>query len=196
MIILGLVLSSLASHANIHTVYVWDGYFQFVDQNITIQLGDTVQWLPLGGGAPTMTHTITSTNIPAGATAFNKIWQAPADTFFQYIPQVAGLYEYECTPHAVSQNMIGSINVIGGGANINNSFSDNASLLLYPNPTPNVLQINGLSSTSKFKIYSLSGEVVLLGKTAKTIDLTSLSAGSYIIEIFGDRPRTMKILKQ
>ena len=110
-IILSIILSSFTSKATVHVVLVWDGYYAFLDANITIQLGDTVQWLPLD--VPMMVHTITSTNIPAGAASFDQIWQAPADTFFQYVPQIAGLYEYECTPH-ISFGMVGSINVIGG----------------------------------------------------------------------------------
>ena len=58
-----------------------------------------------------MVHTITSSNIPIGANSFDQIWQAPADTFFQYIPQVEGFYEYVCTPH-ISFGMTGSFNVI------------------------------------------------------------------------------------
>jgi len=83
--------------------------------NITVQLGDTVQWVQLD--PPTMTHTITSDNIPNGAIPFNQIWQLPADTFFQYIPQVAGLYEYVCTPH-IPNGMIGEFTVIDGTAAI------------------------------------------------------------------------------
>ena len=86
-----IILSSFTSKATVHTIQVWNGYFQFLNADITIQLGDTVQWLPLD--VPTMIHSVTSTNIPVGATAFDQIWQAPADTFFQYVPQVAGLYE-------------------------------------------------------------------------------------------------------
>ena len=79
--------------------------------NIIVQLGDTIQWIPLD--PPTMTHTITSDNIPVGAVAFNQIWQLPADTFFQYIPQVAGLYQYVCTPHILN-GMIGEFTVVNG----------------------------------------------------------------------------------
>jgi len=57
-------------------------------QDLTIQLGDTVQWLPLD--FPSMVHTITSTNIPLGAPTFDQIWQAHADPFFQYVPPIAG----------------------------------------------------------------------------------------------------------
>ncbi len=52
IIILSILVSSLGSNATIHVVRVWDGYFQFVNptfngSNVTIQLGDTVEWLPL-----------------------------------------------------------------------------------------------------------------------------------------------------
>ena len=114
VIILVIILSSFYSKATIHIVNVWSGYFQFVNStwtgsDITIQLGDTVQWLPLD--IPMMMHTITSTNIPSGAASFDVIWQAPADTFFQYVPQVTGLYEYMCTPHD-TLGMVGSIIVL------------------------------------------------------------------------------------
>ncbi|MBT3933371.1 MAG: hypothetical protein HOF35_03835, partial [Bacteroidetes bacterium] len=124
IIILSILIITYSSKATIHIVKVWDGYAQFVSHanfssDISIQLGDTVQWLPLD--VPSMVHTITSTNIPVGAATFDQIWQAPADTFFQYVPQIAGLYEYECTPHATSHDMVGSINVIAGTTNISSN---------------------------------------------------------------------------
>ena len=106
------IIYSFNSKGTIHQIQVWNGYYQFLPpNNITVQLGDTVQWIPLD--PPTMTHTITSDNIPAGAASFNQIWQLPADTFFQYIPQVAGLYQYVCTPH-IPMGMIGEFTVING----------------------------------------------------------------------------------
>ena len=72
-----------------------------------------MEWEPFAGLLPMMLHTITSDNIPVGAAAFDQVWQMPADTFFQYIPQVAGLYEYVCTPH-IPNGMIGEFTVIDG----------------------------------------------------------------------------------
>jgi plastocyanin len=107
------ILSSFNSKGTIHTIGVWGGYYQFVPASITIQLGDTLQWKPFAGLLPMMLHTITSDNIPAGAVSFDQVWQMPADTFFQYIPQVAGLYQYVCTPH-IPNGMIGNFTVIDG----------------------------------------------------------------------------------
>tara|TARA_B110000438_G_scaffold161525_1_gene154743 strand:+ start:114 stop:605 length:492 start_codon:yes stop_codon:yes gene_type:complete len=106
------ILSSFNSKGTIHQIQVWSGYMQFLPpNNIIVQLGDTIQWTPLD--PPTMSHTITSDNIPVGAVSFDQVWQMPADTFFQYIPQVAGLYQYVCTPH-IPNGMIGEFTVITG----------------------------------------------------------------------------------
>ncbi|MDO7575524.1 MAG: plastocyanin/azurin family copper-binding protein [Flavobacteriaceae bacterium] len=111
------ILSSFNSKGTIHTIGVWGGYYEFVPASITIQLGDTLEWEPFAGLLPMMLHTITSDNIPSGAVSFDQVWQMPADTFFQYIPQVAGLYEYVCTPH-IPNGMIGEFTVIDGTAAI------------------------------------------------------------------------------
>ncbi len=122
-----LILSSFYVKGDIHQIQVWNGYYQFLpSNNITVQLGDTVQWVQLD--PPTMTHTITSDNIPNGAIPFDQIWQLPADTFFQYIPQVEGFYEYVCTPH-ISFGMIGSFNVINTGTYVFEDHSKNKELI-------------------------------------------------------------------
>ena len=106
------ILSSFNSKGTIHTIGVW-GYYKFVPPSLTIQLGDTIEWEPYFGLLPMMLHTITSDNIPVGAASFDQVWQMPADTFFQYIPQVAGLYQYVCTPH-IPNGMIGEFTVTNG----------------------------------------------------------------------------------
>ena len=112
LLLIFFILSSFNSKGAIYQISVWNGYYQFLPpNNITIQLGDTIQWIPLD--PPTMYHTITSDNIPVGAVSFDQVWQMPADTFFQYIPQVAGLYQYVCTPH-IPNGMIGEFTVTNG----------------------------------------------------------------------------------
>ena len=113
LLLILLIISSFNSKGTIHKIGVWGGYYEFVPASITIQLGDTLQWEPFAGLLPMMLHSITSDNIPVGAVSFDQVWQMPADTFFQYIPQVAGLYEYVCTPH-IPNGMIGEFTVIDG----------------------------------------------------------------------------------
>lgn len=145
-----LILSSFNSKGTIHQIGVWGGYYQFVPASITIQLGDTLQWEPYFGMLPTMLHTITSDNIPVGAVSFDQVWQMPADTFFQYIPQVAGLYQYVCTPH-IPNGMIGGFTVISGTTEIK-EHTTNKELF----KVTDVLgrEIKGTKNKSLFYIYS------------------------------------------
>lgn len=188
-----IILSSFTAQATIHTVSVWDGYFQFLTADITIELGDTVQWIPLD--TPMMVHTITSTNIPFGAEAFDQIWQAPADTFFQYVPQLVGLYEYECTPHALSYGMIGSIEVLGAVNTIDEEAAV-AALIVYPNPTTDRIQFNTSTAIYPFRIVSNEGKLLLRGRTDEIVNVSTLANGVYHIEIVADKPRVIPFLKE
>ncbi len=185
------IMLSFSAKATIHIINVWDGYFQFVPTEITIQLGDTIQWLPYD--APTMMHTITSTDIPSEAETFDQIWQAPADTFFQYVPQYAGVYNYVCTPHEISFNMIGSFTVEGATTIEENSYS---SFILSPNPATNYISFGEENIGLPFRIYGLDGKVYLSGYTEKQIDISILQNAVYIVEIETGIMQTFRFIKQ
>lgn len=128
--------------ATTHVVQVWDGYFQFIqpESPFVVELGDTIQWVPLD--TPSMTHTITSTDIPDGAMTFDYIWQAPDNLFFQYVPTVAGQYDYVCTPHETNWGMVGSFTVNEGTLNTSEVGTGTAKIDLFPNPTSDLLSID------------------------------------------------------
>jgi len=178
--------------ATIHVIYVWDGYYQFTPTEITIILGDTIQWLPLD--EPAMAHTITSSNIPDGAEEFDEIWQAPADTFFQYVPEYVGLYEYVCTPHEESFNMVGSFTVAGTLSSVLElDFEKNA---IYPNPSSNFITIKGLKNASYYRIFDLNGKQFMQGSYSNRIDVSQLSKGIYFIEIKEEELFTLRFIKE
>ncbi len=186
------ILMSTSSIATIHIVRVVDSTLSFVQQDITITLGDTVQWLPMD--VPIMDHTVTSTNIPVGAAAFDQPWEAPADTFFQYIPAIVGLYEYICTPH-VTDGMIGSIMVVAdtiGLAENDASFG----IMAYPNPALNSIFITEKNTGFPYKIYDIKGSVILAGISEEEIDISMLIQGIYILEIIADKPRIHQFEKK
>lgn len=193
--IVSILLSSFSAHATIHVIHVWDGYFQFLPSSLTIQLGDTIQWLPLD--VPSHVHTITSANIPAGADAFDQIWQAPADTFFQCVPLVAGLYEYVCTPHATSFNMVGNFTVMDETSAVGDLRKNIEPLFVYPNPAINRIRLSETNSLHPFRIYSIQGELLLVGITTNgEADISTLSSGLYFIEIIGDKKGAAKFIKK
>ena len=177
--------------ANVHEILVWDGYMQFMPSNLTaVQLGDTIEWLPLD--IPTMTHTITSTNTPIGATPFDQIWQAPLDTFFRYIPSKIGLYEYVCTPH-ISNGMIGSFNVEDTTLSITNNLL-NIVPVIFPNPTNNYIQFSSEFNNLKFSIYEFSGKLVLSGISSNNTDISKLKSGIYYLHIAAPEPKKIKLI--
>jgi len=180
---------SVPFKATIHGIAVSDYNF-FLPASLTIELGDTVQWHYHSG---TKIHTVTSTNIPIGASAFDQVMQAPADTFFQYIPQVLGLYEYECTPHAPS--MAGQFEVVDSLNNIIENIEN--LILLYPNPTNNLItvDINGYNGSFNVETYDLQGRLLETTKS-KTVSLKKYSKGIYIFRVsYGDKTEEVRVVR-
>jgi plastocyanin len=177
--------------STVHEILVWDGYMQFMPTNLSdVKLGDTIEWLPLD--IPTMVHTITSTNIPIGATPFDQIWQTPLDTFFQYIPDKIGLYEYVCTPH-IANGMIGSFTVQETNLSItNNPFNINHAV--FPNPTNNYIQFSSEFKNLEFFIYEFSGRLVLSGISSSKYDISKLNSGIYYLVIAAVEPEKIKFI--
>ena len=177
--------------STVHEILVWDGYMQFMPSNLTaVQLGDTIEWLPLD--IPTMVHTITSTNIPVGATPFDQIWQAPLDTFFQYIPSKIGFYEYVCSPH-IANGMIGNFTVENTNLSItNNPF--NFKPAVFPNPSNDYIQFSSEFKNLEFFMYELSGKLVISGISSCNFDISKLNSGIYYLVIAAAEPEKIKLI--
>ncbi len=188
----------LSAKATIHVVKVWDGYFSFLNPTfndpLIVQLGDTIQWLPLD--QPAMVHTVTSSNLPNGASSFDYIWQAPADTFFQYIPTVVGTYDYVCTPHEVSHGMVGSFQVQDTTVGLSNTTSQEQLLTIYPNPVSDFLIVQSSFINAPFNIVNTEGVIVLKGKVNSQIDVSELPNGIYVFHLLVDKPRYAKFTKE
>lgn len=185
-------LFNLQPKSIIHEILVWDGYMQFLPSDLgDVQLGDTINWLPLSG-PPSMMHTITSVSIPAGAVPFDQIWQAPADTFFQYIPIAVGFYQYECTPH-IAVGMIGSFNVVNS-QNIGAQQFVEENYISFPNPVKNRLNIMNQFVGYEYVIYKLDGAVFNCGTTKDILDISNIKPGLYMLIIYADKPRRETIV--
>lgn len=182
----------IQTKATVHIIRVWDGYFQFLPNTLTIQLGDTIEWLPLD--QPSMAHTITSTSIPGGASSFDKTWQAPADTFFRYIPQVTGTFDYVCTPHE-NLGMTGTFLVEDSLVSIEEQGQQ--SLILYPNPTRDFISVSNPSEVSQITVFDNCGKGCYINQSAHGVfDLRHLPKGTYFVkvELIGKVPETFKLV--
>jgi plastocyanin len=196
------VLLATNVFATTHNIMVWSGYYKFLNgatggeinfSPLTIQLGDTIQFLPVD--PPAMMHTITSTSIPNGATAFNQMWQLPADTFFQYIPSVPGVYNFECTPH-VSFGMIGSFTVVQGVGITDYTNSD--VFFVFPNPSAELINITSEEYliNKPFELYNKNGQIVLSGKlngVTTQLNISELTPGIYLLVV--DNSKRQRIIK-
>ena len=70
-----------------------------------------------------------------------------------------------------------------------------AGLVLYPNPTPEVLHINAQEQIIKVTIYNQLGQIIKTIKPLATnfkLDVTNLSTGVYLIRIVSNRSSSTK----
>ncbi|MEZ4648298.1 MAG: CHRD domain-containing protein [Candidatus Eisenbacteria bacterium] len=83
--------------------------FEFIPRDITIAVGDTVQWVWDFG-----THTVTEgQDCTIDDPLFNALLDA-GNTTFRYVFDTPGLVEYFCIPHCLIQDMKGTVLVTGG----------------------------------------------------------------------------------
>ena len=64
-------------------------------------------------------------------------------------------------------------------------------MLLYPNPTANVLHIKNTSLHARYQIYDLQGKLVMTGK-GSSIDVMALSQGTYLLNVDATISRFIK----
>ena len=92
IIVAALIISGLQALAVKHVIHV--GSFYFTPGSLNVNVGDTVRWVWDNGS-----HTTTSATIPPGAVAWDSLMASSIQSF-EYPVSVAGLYHYQCTPHA------------------------------------------------------------------------------------------------
>ncbi len=96
-------LSSAAIGAR-HIIHF--GGYDYVPDTLTVQVGDTIQWL--GNFSK---HPLTLLEAPAGAGRFQHIDDGQS---YQYVATVAGRYHYQCDKH-VDEGMEGWFTAVAGG---------------------------------------------------------------------------------
>lgn len=60
-------------------------------------------------------------------------------------------------------------------------------IVLYPNPVEDLLHIKGDKTQYDYLIYDMRGQLVMKGSADASINVHSLSGGSYIVELNGLR---------
>lgn len=145
------------------------------NQQITIEVGDTIIWT-WGAG----THNLRATS---GTESFDSGFFTGAGNTFTYTFNQVGSTNYVCDPHA--GNMNGTVTVTStAGITKNNLLSFD----MYPNPVSDMLTVQLPTGTEKAEvsIIDYTGRLVsskTISSNDTSIDVQSISKGIYIIRV-------------
>ncbi len=211
-LIIFLCIINNSANAKVHRIFVWDGYYQFQNDefDIKIYIGDTIQWYSISNAL--RAHTITSVKIPVGAKSFD--YPVPiANMEFNYVVEKAGIYEYVCTPHA--PGMKGSFEVEspnGVEADIQYQIIETGPII-QPNPVTDKMKIAQLTPDIRYKltVYDDMGKSIYTASIHNCefveVDIANFNAGTYTAHLAycgckpqkngcGGAGKTLKFIKQ
>lgn len=149
----------------------------FSPQTLTVQVGDTVRWVWSAGS-----HTTTSGDIPAGALP----WDNPLNqnnTEFEYVVEMAGVYNYHCTPHQ-TMGMSGTIEAFPATGHLQFENASPFEVLIEPGGKNLTIQSNS-NQILHVTLYTLSG-VEVLNTIVSDVSIQNpgvLQGGMYILRI-------------
>lgn len=147
----------------------------FSPSNITINLGDTVEW----NNNNTGNHNVNGTTVtfPSNPESFGN--SLGTNWTYSHKFNTAGSYNYRCDVHFGS-GMTGSITVLPA-SNVEEISVNEISV--YPNPANNSITIGNKnkSETLFYKIFSLNGKLITNGIYSNSIDVSEIERGSYLL---------------
>lgn len=152
--------------------------FNSANQEITIDVGDTVVWTWEGSG----THNLLKLTGPETGFGTDAVRYA-AGHVYSYTFTTAGVNTYECAPHPDS--MFGSVTVTSTAG-----ISENKRLRfsMYPNPVSDQLTIQLPTGSEKAEVgvFDYTGRLVkskTITLSDSSIDVQKLSNGIYMIRV-------------
>lgn len=96
-------------------------------------------------------------------------------------------------------NINESLTIIEGTNTLSNPSSEKTDLILYPNPTKSILNLNATYDLSNtiYSVFDMSGRRVLNAKlNSNSIDVSDLATGNYLLRIFTqDKISTQRFIK-
>ncbi len=189
LIVIVFIFLTTNSSAIVHNIIVESS--QFSPASVSANVGDTILWTH-GAGF----HTTTSTSIPVDALP----WDSPishSTQSFSYVIAKAGTYDYICTPHGFT----GQIVAINTGITSPDVYS-NFNMYTLRSSTYIISYTLMHSAKVKISVYDLTGKNVKVlnssyqsaGNYLNTYYLEDLQKGIYLLEFFIGNHRTTKRL--
>ena len=169
LFIIPFISLSQINQDNNPTTHYYDWGYNTANQQINIEVGDTVEWTWVGGG----NHNLVSTS---GTESFDSGYGS-AGKKFSYTFNNTGSTDFVCTPHA--GNMFGTVNVSNSLSLIPEKSVEKINI--YPNPTYSQITIEG-GKQFYVEIYTLSGKKVI-SFTGNIIDMSNLPSATYLVKL-------------
>ncbi len=192
-----LLVMGMSTKATIHVVTVQD--FTFIPGTFSADPGDTIQWQWMTGVSD---HTTTSLSVPAGA----MTWDAPLDSaspVFNYVVNMTGNYDYECSIHGVSMGMVGNFTVTGaafvmvqpsGYFSLNSYISFSNLVYQFQLPVAALVQVNIYNILGNH-LRTLQEGYFPTGLFNQTVTVADLPKGIYFLEVqTANKRMTQKIV--
>jgi len=143
---------------------------------LTIIAGDSIDFIFGGGSAHPMTEGWqsgeSSTPIP-----FPTQTVTSTSTLATFTLNTPGTYYFHCGTNPGNGNNWGKITVLAASGTIE---SRSTQYSIYPNPTTDILVIDGLNGVAE--IFNLNGKKVM-ETTSSAVNIENLSNGTYVIRI-------------
>ena len=155
------------------TTYNFDWSFGTPDQQIEIEVGDTVNWTWTGGGS----HNLIVTS---GVETFDSGYHTAGWEFSHTFNEI-GVTDYTCTPH---DDMYGTVTVSSSSMSI--SETNNLNVRIFPNPvTSNFVTIKTATIGLKnIKLYDINSRVILSTIIeSEILNIDNVSPGVYFIQV-------------
>lgn len=175
-LIISTILISLTTYSSAQVKYtVLTSGNTFVPANITIEIGDTVEWKNMGG-----THNVnaTQTTFPANPESFGNA--LGTGWTFSHVFNTLGNYDYRCDLH-FSMGMVGTV-IVNNTTSINGNDVIENEITFYPNPSKDYLNWINADKFDVIELIDRSGKTVLEVSTKfKSIDLSNFPKGLYLI---------------
>ena len=166
-----LAFMTICAFSNAQTTFNYDWNMQSTNQQITIDVGDTVVWT-WGSGS----HNLISTS---GTHTFDSDYHGQGYTYSLTFNE-PGVTDYTCTPHA---SMYGTITV---NSTMSLDTSDRLGLKIFPNPVSSgyVTLKTSIGGIKNVELFDLNGKIVL--KTSiktNNLNVSAINPGVYFIKL-------------
>ncbi|MFT4536879.1 MAG: hypothetical protein ACI9P5_004256 [Saprospiraceae bacterium] len=105
--------------------------------------------------------------------------------------------EVQFTVEAISDGSCSNVVATVSCTSLVSSISENEPLpiILYPNPSNNILFLDNVNKTDQYSIFDINGRQIINGVYSEKINIQNLISGLYFIKLTNDKGQGVQILK-